>query len=70
MALGELLYEERGMQTSARTIMETKEPLTEVTGTGNMKLKNIDVTTNWTLQVKLGQNGVSYAQSRGSAENN
>jgi hypothetical protein len=70
MALGELLYEERGMQTSARTIMETKEPLTEVTGTGNMKLKNIDVTTNWTLQVKLGQNGVSYAQSMGSAENN
>jgi hypothetical protein len=39
MALGELLYEERGKQTSARTIMEDEQLLTEVTGIGNMKLK-------------------------------
>jgi hypothetical protein len=66
MALGELLYEERGKQTSARTIMEAEEPLTEVTGTGNMKLKDIDVTTNWTLQVIFGNNGIGYSQGNGS----
>jgi hypothetical protein len=32
MALGELLYEERGKETSARTIADAEEPLTEVTG--------------------------------------
>jgi hypothetical protein len=66
MALGELLYEERGKQTSARTIMEAEQPLTEVTGTGNMKLKDIDVTTNWTLQVTFGNNGIGYSQGKGS----
>jgi hypothetical protein len=66
MALGELLYEERGKQTSARTIMEAEQPLTEVTGTGNMKLKDMDVTTNWTLQVTFGNNGIGYSQGNGS----
>jgi hypothetical protein len=66
MALGELLYEERGKQISARTIMEDRELLTEVTGTGNMKLKDIDVTTNWTLQVTFGNNGIGYGQGNGS----
>jgi hypothetical protein len=65
MALGELLYEERGKQTSARTIMGAEEPLAEVTGTGNMKLKNIDVTTNWTLQVTFRNNGIGYSQGKG-----
>jgi hypothetical protein len=66
MTLGDLLYEERGKQTSARTIIEAEEPLTEVTGTGNMKLKDIDVTTNWTLQVTFGNNGIGYSQGKGS----
>ena len=66
MALGELLYEERGKQTLARTIMESEEPLTEVTGTGNMKLKDMDVITNWTLQVTFGNNGIGYSQGNGS----
>ena len=66
MALGELLYEERGKQISARTIIEAEQPLTEVTGTGNMKLKDIDVTTNWTLQVTFGNNGIGYSQGNGS----
>jgi|SRR5215207_8019942 len=66
MALGEMLYEERGKQTSARTITEGEELLIEVTGTGNMKLKDIDVTTNWTLQVKFGNNGIGYSQGKGS----
>jgi hypothetical protein len=66
MALGELLYEERGKQTSTRTVMEAEEPLTEVTGTGNMKLKDMDVTTNWTLQVAFGNNGIGYSQGKGS----
>jgi hypothetical protein len=66
MALGELLYEEKGRQISARTIMEAEEPLTEVTGTGNMKLKDIDVITNWILQVTFGNNGIGYSQGKGS----
>ena len=66
MTLGDLLYEERGKQTSARTIMEAEEPLAEVTGIGNMKLKDIDVTTNWTLQVTFGNNGIGYSQGKGS----
>jgi hypothetical protein len=66
MALGELLYEERGKQTSAETIMDAEEPLTEVTGIGNMKLKDVDVTTNWTLLVTFGNNGIGYSQGKGS----
>ena len=66
MALGELLYEEKGRQISARTIMEAEEPLTEVTGTGNMRLKDIDVITNWILQVTFGNNGIGYSQGKGS----
>jgi hypothetical protein len=66
MALGELLYEERGKQTSAETIMDAEEPLTEVTGIGNMKLKDVDVTTNWTLLVTFGNNGIGYSQGTGN----
>jgi hypothetical protein len=66
MALGELLYEQRGKQTSAETIMNAEEPLTEVTGIGNMKLKDVDVTTNWTLLVTFGNNGIGYSQGKGS----
>jgi hypothetical protein len=66
MALGELLYEERGKQTSAETIMDAEEPLTEVTGIGNMKLKDVDVTTNWTLLVTFGNNGIGYSQGKGN----
>jgi len=66
MALGELLYEERGKQTSAETIMEAEEPLTEVTGIGNMKLIDVDVTTNWTLLVTFGNNGIGYSQGKDS----
>ena len=66
MALGELLYEERGKQTSAETIMDAEEPLTEVNGIGNMKLKDVDVTTNWTLLVTFGNNGIGYSQGKGS----
>jgi hypothetical protein len=66
MALGELLYEERGKQTSAETIMDAEEPLTEVTGIGNMKLKDVYVTTNWTLLVTFGNNGIGYSQGKGN----
>jgi hypothetical protein len=66
MALGELLYEERGKQTSTRTVMEAEEPSTEVTGMGSMKLKDMDVTTNWTFQVAFGNNGIGYSQGKGS----
>jgi hypothetical protein len=39
---------------------------------GNMKYKDENISTHWTISVKLGQNGVSYAQGRGImyAENN
>jgi hypothetical protein len=66
MALGELLYEEKGKQTSVRAILEGEEPLTEVTGTGNMKLKNIDIATHWTLQITFRNNGIGYSQGNGS----
>ena len=46
--------------------MEAEGPLTEVTGTGNKKLKDIDVTTNQTLQVTFGNNGIRYSQWKGS----
>jgi hypothetical protein len=66
MALGELLYEERGKETSARPITDAKEPLTEITGIGNIKLKDEDITTNWTLLVTVGTNGIAYSQGKGT----
>ena len=37
-----------------------------------MKSQDVNINTHWTISVKLGQNGVSYAQDRGiiNAENN
>ncbi|MFZ0697705.1 MAG: hypothetical protein WAM88_11265 [Nitrososphaeraceae archaeon] len=65
MALGELLNEERGKQISARVFSEAEEPLTEITGMGNMKLKDADVITDWTLFVTFGNNGIAYRQGKG-----
>jgi hypothetical protein len=71
MALGNLLYEEKGKQLNARTV-DLVEPTAEISGMGGMKYENINIITHWTISVKLGQNGVSHAQGRGimSAENN
>jgi hypothetical protein len=71
MALGNLLYEEKGKHLSARTV-DLVEPTAEISGMGSMKYENVNINTHWTISVKLGQNGVSYAQGRGimSAENN
>jgi hypothetical protein len=71
MALGNLLYEEKGKQLSARTV-DLVEPTAEISGMGSMKYENVNINTHWTISVRLGQNGVSYAQGRGimSAENN
>ena len=71
MALGNLLYEEKGKQLSARTV-DLVEPTAEISGMGNMKYQDVNINTHWTISVKLGQNGISYAQGRGimSAENN
>src|ERR687892_191246 len=71
MALGNLLYEEKGKQLSARTV-DLVEPTAEISGMGSMKYENVNINTHWTISVKLGQNGVSYAQGRGImyAENN
>jgi hypothetical protein len=52
MALGNLLYEEKGKQLSARTV-DLVEPTAAV-----------NINTHWTISVELGQNGVSYAQGR------
>jgi hypothetical protein len=65
MALGELIYEERGKQTSTRTIAGAEELLTEVTGIGNMKLKDADIATNWTLSITFRNNGIGYSQGEG-----
>jgi hypothetical protein len=71
MALGDLLFEEKGKQISSRTV-DSIEPTAEISGMGNMKYKDVNISTHWTISVKLGQNGVSYAQGRGImyAENN
>jgi hypothetical protein len=71
MALGDLLFEEKGKQISSRTV-DSIEPTAEISGIGNMKYKDETISTHWTISVKLGQNGVSYAQGRGImyAENN
>jgi hypothetical protein len=71
MALGNLLYEEKGKQLSARTV-DLVEPTAEISGMGSMKYENVNINTHWTISVRLGQNGVSYAQGRGimNAENN
>jgi len=65
MALGKLLYEEKGRQTSARAITDSEEPRTEATGSGNMKLDDTDVTTIWTLLVTFANNGIGYGQGKG-----
>jgi hypothetical protein len=71
MALGDLLFEEKGKQISSRTV-DSIEPTAEISGMGNTKYKDQNISTHWTISVKLGQNGVSYAQGRGImyAENN
>jgi hypothetical protein len=71
MALGNLLYEENGKQLNARTA-DLLEPTAEISGMGSMKYGDVGINTHWTVSVKLGKNGVSYAQGRGiiSAENN
>jgi hypothetical protein len=65
MALGRLLYEERGRQTEARVITDAKEPRTEVTGGGNAKLDDKDATTLWTRLITFGNNGIGYSQGKG-----
>jgi hypothetical protein len=62
MALGKLLFEERGKQTEARVIADKEQPQTEVTGSGNMKLNGADFTTLWTRVVTFGDNGIGYSQ--------
>jgi hypothetical protein len=71
MALGDLLFEEKGKQISSRKV-DSIEPTAEISGMGNTKYKDENIITHWTISVKLGQNGVSYAQGRGImyAENN
>jgi hypothetical protein len=71
MALGDLLFEEKGKQLNTRTVVLV-ESTAEISGMGSMKYEDVNINTQWTIKVKLGQNGVSYAQGRGiiSAENN
>ena len=64
MALGDLLFEEKGKQISSRTV-DSIEPTAEISEMGNTKYKDQNIITHWTISVKLGQNGVSYAQGRG-----
>jgi hypothetical protein len=71
MALGDLLFEEIGKQICSWTV-DSIEPTAEISRMGNTKYKDENIITHWTISVKLGQNGVSYAQGRGImyAENN
>ncbi|HZA68890.1 MAG TPA: hypothetical protein VE548_04260 [Nitrososphaeraceae archaeon] len=65
MALGRLLFEEKGKQTSARIVTDAEEPLTEEVGNGNVKLNGTDVSTIWTRLVTFGNNGIGYCQGKG-----
>jgi hypothetical protein len=65
MALGKLLFEEKGKQTEARVIADKEEPRTEVIGSGTMKLSGSDTTTIWTRVVTFGNNGIGYSQGNG-----
>jgi hypothetical protein len=65
MALGKLLFEEKGKQTEARVIADKEEPRTEVIGSGTMKLSGSDTTTIWTRVVAFGNNGIGYSQGNG-----
>jgi hypothetical protein len=69
--MGNLLYEEKGKQLSARTV-DLVEPTAEISGMGSTKYGDVNVNTHWTISVKIGQNGISRAEGRGimSAENN
>jgi hypothetical protein len=66
MALGDLIFEEKGKQ------VDSIEPTAEISGMGSLKYKDENINTHWTISVKIGQNGVSHAQGRGIlyAENN
>jgi hypothetical protein len=56
MALGNLLYEEKGKQLSARTV-DLAEPTAEISGMGSTKYEDVNINTHWSVSVKLGQNG-------------
>jgi hypothetical protein len=55
MALGNLLYEEKGKQLSARTV-DLVEPTAEISGMGSMKYENVNINTHWNYY--SGQKGI------------
>jgi hypothetical protein len=46
--LGNLIYEEKGEQLSARTV-DLVEPTAEISGMGNMKYQVVNINTHWTI---------------------
>jgi hypothetical protein len=72
MALGDLLFQENGKLISSKILLESVEPTAEISGMGNFKYKDVSVTTHWTTQVTLKNDGKSYSKGRGImyADNN
>ena len=56
MALGNLLYEEKGKQLSARTV-DLVEPTAEISGMGSMKYQDVNINTHWQYQLNLVKMG-------------
>jgi hypothetical protein len=54
MALGDLLFEEKGKQISSRKV-DSIEPTAEILGMGNMKYKDENMSTHWTISVSLAK---------------
>jgi hypothetical protein len=72
LTLGDLLFQEIGKLTSSKTMLEFIEPTAEISGMGNFKYKDVNVTTHWTTLVTLKNNGKSYSKGKGImyADNN
>lgn len=63
MALGDLLFQENGKLISSKILLES---------VAVVKYKDVNVTTHWTTQVTLKNDGKSYSKGRGImyADNN
>lgn len=72
MALGDSLFQENGKLLSSKILLESVEPTAEISGMGNFKYKDVNVTTHWTTQVSIKSNGKSYSKGKGImyADNN
>jgi hypothetical protein len=66
MAIGELLYEEKGKQTGIRVLESVMSvPVAEISGLGSLKFEGIGINTVWTMRVRLADDGISFVKGHG-----